>query len=62
MALRDIVIGVVLIAAVAGLWWLARDSRKKGAKLVGKMCGGCPCSRNSDGTLREGTKARDGEA
>lgn len=61
MALRDIVIGIVLIAAVASLWWLVRDSRKKGAKFCGKMCGGCPHPCHSDGTPREGTKAPDGE-
>lgn len=61
MALREIAIGIVLVAAVAGLWWLVRDSRKKGATFCGRMCGGCPHPRNSDGTPREETKARDGE-
>lgn len=45
-------IGVALLIGAA--FWLINDSRKKGAALGGKMCGGCPhycqMERNCDGT------------
>ena len=38
----DIFVGIVLIAAVALLYWVVNDSQKKGAEWGGKLCGGCP--------------------
>lgn len=48
---------IAVLALIGGAYWLIEDSRKKGAKAGGKLCGGCPhycrMGRNCDGTPKE---------
>lgn len=46
----DIIIGVAVVAAVGALYWLINDSRRKGVRVCGKACGGCPHPCHTDGT------------
>lgn len=53
----DWAVMIAVLALIGGAYWLIEDSRKKGAKAGGKLCGGCPhycrMGRNCDGTPKE---------
>lgn len=54
MTLLEWIIMIVVFAVIGGAYWVIDDSRRRGMRVGGKMCGGCPhycqTNRNCDGT------------
>lgn len=54
MTLLEWIIMIAVFAVIGGAYWVIDDSRRRGMRVGGKMCGGCPhycqTNRNCDGT------------
>lgn len=54
ITLVEWIIMIAVFAVIGGAYWLIDDSRRRGMRVGGKMCGGCPhycqTNRNCDGT------------
>ena len=61
MTATDWLLLLLVIVIIGAAYWLVNDSRKKGAAVGGKLCGGCPhycqMNRNCDGTVKESSPA-----
>ena len=57
ITLAEWIIMILVLSLIGAAYWLINDSRKRGMKVGGKACGGCPhyCqfNRNCDGTPRD---------
>ena len=66
MTTTDWFILILVVIIIGAAFWLVNDTRKRGANVGGKLCGGCPhycqMSRNWDGTPKEQNTASDEQA
>ncbi len=53
MDIIDIIVMVAVIAIIAVVYYLVRDTQKKGIPMCGRLCGGSPYHRNSDGSTKK---------
>ncbi len=66
MSITDWILLIVVAAIIGGAFWVVNDTRKRGANVGGKLCGGCPhycqMNRNCDGTPKEPAAVSDKQA
>ena len=66
MTTTDWFILILVVIIIGAAFWLVNDTRKRGANVGGKLCGGCPhycqMNRNCDGTPKEQNAASDEQA
>ncbi|MDD7026202.1 MAG: hypothetical protein PUI46_03805 [Lachnospiraceae bacterium] len=66
MTTTDWFILILVVIIIGAAFWLVNDTRKRGANVGGKLCGGCPhycqMNRNCDGTPKEQNTASDEQA